>query len=153
MGLNRATRNETTPLTIIPFLSLRKKLSVIIKNLFLLGTFGAWQESHTLLGLNTLLLVNTPLNDNPNIPSPIAHRVLQSWITKGIETIGDPNINGKFASFLQLSELFYLSRHNLFKYLQIRHLIRSQSLGSFPNVPEESPLEIQLHDTRLLQRA
>ncbi len=77
---------KTTPLTVIPFLGTRKKLSVITKNPVLLDTFDAWQESHRLLGLNTSLLVNTPLDGNPNIPSPIVDKTIQSWIKKGIKT-------------------------------------------------------------------
>jgi len=75
----------------------------------LLDSFGAWQGSHT------------PLDDNPNIPSPIADRIRKTWNKKVIKMIGDLFVNVIFSSFLQLSELFNLSKHNLFKYLQIRH--------------------------------
>lgn len=101
------------------------------KNLVLMGIFGTW---HCYLW--TLLLMRYD-------------GILQSWIRKSIKTIGDLYINGMFASFLQLSELFDLPRHNLFKYLQIKHWIRSQSLESFPNIPKESPMETRLLDTRL----
>ncbi len=43
---------KSTPVTVIPFLGTRKKLSVITKNPVCLDTFDAWQESHRLLGLN-----------------------------------------------------------------------------------------------------
>lgn len=89
---------------------------MITKNPVLLDTFDAWQESHRLLGLNTSLLVNTTLDGNPNIPSAIADKTIQSWIKKGIKTIGDLYVNGIFASFLQLSELFNLPKDYLFKY-------------------------------------
>ncbi len=139
---------KATPVTVIPFLGTRKKLSVITKNPVLLDNFDAWQESHRLLGLNTSLLVNTPLDGNPNIPSPIVDKTIQSWIKKGIKTIGDLYVNGIFASFIQLSELFDLPKHNLFKYLQIRHWIKSQTFESFPNIPEKSPIEDRLLDIR-----
>ncbi len=61
--------------------------------------------------------MNTPLDGNPNVPSPIADKTIQSWIKKGIKTIGHLYVNGIFASFLQLSELFDLPKHNLVKYL------------------------------------
>lgn len=138
---------KTTPITIIPFLGTRKNLSLITKNPVLLDTFGAWQESLTLLGLSTLLFAN--LLDANDIPSPIADRILKTWIKKGIKTIGDLYVNGIFSSFLQLSELFSLPNHNLFKYLQIRHWVGSQSLGSFTNIPEKSPFENCLFDSRL----
>ncbi len=41
-----------------------------------------------------------------------------------------------------------MPKHNLFKYLQIRHWIKSQTFESFPNIPEKSLLEDRLLDIR-----
>ncbi len=139
---------KTTPVTVIPFLGTTKTFSVIKKSPVLLDTFDAWQESHRRLCLNTSLLVNTPLDENPNIPNPIVDKTIQSWIKKWIKTIGDLYVNGIFPSFLQLSELFDLPKHNLFKYLQMRHWIKRQTFESFPNIPEKSLLEDRLLDIR-----
>lgn len=63
--------------------------------------------------------MNTHITDNPNIPNPIADSILQSWIRKMYQNVWWPIcINGVFASILQLSELFGLPRHNIFKYIQ-----------------------------------
>ncbi len=46
------------------------------------------------------------------------------------------------------NKLFDLPKHNLVKYLQIRHWIRSQSLESFPNISEKSLFEDRLQEAR-----
>lgn len=139
---------KTIPLAVIPFLGSKKQLSTLTSNPFILATYDAWQQSHSVLGLGIQLLVNTPLKDNPNIPEALADGILQTWVRKGIRSVGDLYTNNMFASFSQLSEFYGLHRHNLFKYLQIRHWVRSQTLGIFPNKPEETLLETCLLDTK-----
>uniref|UniRef100_A0A3B3V2X0 Reverse transcriptase zinc-binding domain-containing protein n=1 Tax=Poecilia latipinna TaxID=48699 RepID=A0A3B3V2X0_9TELE len=135
-------------LAIIPFLSSKKQLSTITSNPLILATYNAWFQLHAFLNLNIQLLVNTPFKDNPSIPQPIADGILQTWVRKGIRLVRDLYTNNVFASFDQLSEFYDLHRHSFFKYLQIRHWIKSQSLEIFPDKPEETLLESCLLDPK-----
>ena len=138
---------QTTPLKVAPFLGNKSNLSAITKNKIIQNTFVAWQESHLILGLNTSLLRNTPLWKNPYIPKPIADSILKGWVDKGIKTVGDLYTEGVFSSFQQLSQKYNLPQHNLFKYLQIRHWVKTNSSDRFPDILEETPLEEQLFNT------
>ncbi|CAG5871568.1 unnamed protein product [Menidia menidia] len=133
---------------IIPLLSSKKQLSTMTSNPLILTTYNAWLQLHTLLNIKIQLSGNTPRKDNPSIPQPIAHGILQTWVRKGIRSVGNLYINNVFASFDQLSEFYDLHRHNYFKYLQIRHWIKSQTVEVFPNKPEETLLESCLLDPK-----
>lgn len=105
---------KATPLQMIPFLGSQKNLSSITKNPIILNTFGAWQESHTMLGIDISLLRKTPLWDNPNIPYPIADGPLKKWINSGITTVEDLYSSNMLSNFQQLSSKFHLPRHFFF---------------------------------------
>lgn len=105
---------KATPLQIIPFLGTKKNLSSITKNPIILNTFGAWQESHTMLGIDISLLRKTPLWDSPNIPYPIADGTLKKWINSGITTVADLYSSNMLSNFQQLSSKFNLPIHNFF---------------------------------------
>lgn len=47
------------------------------------------------------------------------------WKELGLYTIGDLYIQGTFASFQQLQEKFGLLKTYFFRYLQIRHFVRT----------------------------
>lgn len=132
---------KNTPLTNIPFLGSEKQLSEITSNPLILATYNAWHQLvHSILELDIQLLVNTPLKNNHRMPAPTADGNLQTWVRKGIRSIDDLYSNNVFASFSQLSGFYDLHSHNLFKYLQIRHWIKSQT-ETFSNKPKETPLE------------
>ena len=139
---------KATPLKNIPFLGSKKTLSLITKEPIILSTFQVWQKAHTLLGLDISLLRKTPLWNNPKIPYPVADGTLQKLSRKGIETVSDLYSNKTLSSFQQLSSKFRLPQNNHFKFLQIRHWLQDNSVD-FPYLPDESPFEKHLLDTRL----
>ncbi len=139
---------KATLLKNILFLGSKKNLSIITKNPIILSTFPAWQETQALLGLDISLPRKTPLWNNPYIPYPIKDGTLQRWTRKGIKTVSDLYSNNILSSFHQLLSKFSLSQNNHFKFLQIRHWLQDNS-ADFPNLPEESPFEKHLLDTRV----
>lgn len=129
---------KTTPLKSIPFMRSKKNLSSITKNPMIINTFRAWQESHTVLGLDISMLRKTPLWNNPHIPYSIADGTLKKWVNSGIKTVEDLNSNNILSSFQQLSSKFNLPQHNHFKFFQIRHWLQDNSTD-FPCIPKQIP--------------
>lgn len=71
---------------------------------------------------------------------PSSDSAFNIWSSKGLQSLKDLFIDGIFASFSQLSQLFNIPKTHFFRYLQIRHFIKS-NYPSFPNIPTPSALD------------
>lgn len=69
--------------------------------------------------------------EQPNIPKLIVETTFKDWIKKkkSVKILENPYISSTFASFHQLSSF----PNSVFKYLHIRHWIKSKI---FPDIPE-----------------
>lgn len=136
--------SKTALLTVVPFLGNKSILNAITRSPIIQNTFVARQEAHVIVEFRGSLFKNTPLWNNPTIPSPIADNTLKSWVDKGINIVGDLYTEGIFSSFQQLSQKYNLPHH---QYLQIRHWVKPNSPNKFLDILEETPLEKQLLNT------
>lgn len=125
-------------MNVAPFLSNKEKHCAITKNPIILSNLTSWQEARWLLWLKGHLFRNTPLWTNQNIPNPIVDK-MRIYISYIIYI---------FDSFQQLSQKYNnFPANKLFKYFQIRHCIKSNSMETFPDITMESALEKQLFNS------
>ena len=65
------------------------------------------------------------------------------WARNGIDTLSDLYIENRFATFIQLQQKYGLHKSHVYRYLQLRGFVASNS-DCFPLTPPESLLEIIL---------
>jgi len=82
----------------------------------------------------------SPLCNNHLFPAGKIDFTYAQWQRVGLARCRDFYINNTFASFNNLSEKFQLSQSSLFRYLQVRHFVQSQS-STFPDLPPTSLLD------------
>lgn len=80
--------------------------------------------------------IQTPLCFNHRFMPPWHDRSDHEWRERGLVSVGDLYIDGKFASFSQLKGKFNLSHSHFFRYLQVRHYIQS-NFENFNSLPIE----------------
>ncbi|KAF3845670.1 hypothetical protein F7725_002748 [Dissostichus mawsoni] len=83
-----------------------------------------WRQITKQLKLRALSF-NVPLSSNPSFTPSIMDGTFDRWRELGMGSVGDLYIRGTFASFQQLQEKYGLARADFFKYLQIRHFVRT----------------------------
>ena len=93
--------------------------------------------------------LSSPILFNPLFKPPSFDSAFQEWHRKGIRHFRDLFVQNSFASFKQLSEKFDLPTIHFFRYLQVRHFIRSQ-VQSFPMASDMNIVDevFDLHPTR-----
>ena len=84
--------------------------------------------------------VHSPINNNYNFPPSLSDSTFGTWFSKGIHSVSNLYVDGKFGSFAQLSQMFDLPKTHFFRYLQIRHFVQ-KNIPSFPNFPAYNELD------------
>lgn len=72
-------------------------------------------------------------------PHPLSDSTFGVWSSKGIKSISNLYVDGKFGSFTQLSQSFDLTKSCFFRYLQLRHV--QKSIPSFPDFPVDNTID------------
>uniref|UniRef100_A0AAQ5XLH4 Reverse transcriptase domain-containing protein n=1 Tax=Amphiprion ocellaris TaxID=80972 RepID=A0AAQ5XLH4_AMPOC len=70
--------------------------------------------------------VQTPICFNHRFAPPWHDKSYHDWREKGLISILDLYVDGKFASFNQLKEKYSLPQSHFFRYLQVRHYVQSE---------------------------
>ncbi|KAF3842432.1 hypothetical protein F7725_024383 [Dissostichus mawsoni] len=102
----------------------RLKKSYYNNNPIIHNTIQIWRQITKQLKFRALSF-NVPLSSNPSFTPSIMDGTFDRWRELGMGSVGDLYIRGTFASFQQLQEKYGLARADFFKYLQIRHFVRT----------------------------
>lgn len=122
-----------------PSLSLPPKFT---KNIIVKHSLKIWHQFTRHYKLNTPSL-STPLHANPLFPPSLLDKAYALWHSQGISTISSLYVDGIFASFNELVDIYDLPRTNFFRYLQVRDFVRKHFSG-FPVIPPISPIDLLL---------
>ncbi len=82
----------------------------------------------------------TPFHANPLLPQALRDGITQVWFTKSIKTFGDLYKNGVLESFEDLTAKYSLDKKHFFKFLQLKHYIRTEQGGRLLPVTKQ-PLD------------
>lgn len=91
--------------------------------------------------MNMVLNITRPsvclfICNNQNFLPGLSDKVFSLWRGKGLTTVKDFYVNGKFATFEYLYKTFNLSQSYFFRYLQVRHYIK-HSFNEFQDLPQD----------------
>lgn len=78
--------------------------------------------------------------NNYSFPPSTLDSAFKIWMTKGITSVSNLFLEGKFASFAQLSDISDLPKSHFFRYLQARHFVQ-KNFASFPNLPLDNVID------------
>ena len=102
-----------------------------------------WAQFRRFCSLNGFSL-SSPISHNHFFKPSLDDPTFNIWYQKGIRCFGDLFFDNNFASFHQLSVKFDLPNSHFFRYLQVRHFIRS-SIPNFPVMPNATVVDSLLH--------
>uniref|UniRef100_A0A0F8AWN0 Uncharacterized protein n=1 Tax=Larimichthys crocea TaxID=215358 RepID=A0A0F8AWN0_LARCR len=124
-----ATSLLATDGTSIPYVPSLKQLHTLTTNPFIKQTYKTWSELRRKTRSDQPLYNLTPFHTNPLLPKVLRDGITQVWFTKGIKTFGDLYKDGAQESFEDLVDKYGLDQRHFFKFLQLRHYIRSEQGG------------------------
>lgn len=104
-----------------------------------ISTLKIWAQFRKHFKLTEFSLYS-PICKNHLFPAALLDHTFSEWQRKGLSTCCDFYIDGVFGSLAEISDKGQLQRSDNFRYLQVRHFIRSLS-PTFPHLPEDSGLE------------
>lgn len=108
-------------------------------NMVVRSSLRVWTQFRRCLGLR-LPSHLCPIASNDFFPPSMQDAAFLEWHKKGIRTFKDLFMDDCFASFSNLSKKFNLPSSNFFRYLQVRHYVRSQ-IPCFPKLPAQNPID------------
>lgn len=109
------------------------------RNPLLYDSLRIWVQCRKRLGLH-LMSIKAPICSNHMFPPSMMDSAFKIWESNGLRNIKDLFVDGIFASFTQLLKQFNVPQQHFFRYLQIRHFVKSR-FPSFPELPEETSLD------------
>lgn len=109
------------------------------QNPVLLQSLKIWSQFRKHYGLVSLS-VYAPVTSNHLFPASLLDHTFYQWFQNGVLNIKSLYENDTFMSFDQVRETFHLSPNNFFRYLQVRHFVRSH-FTQFPSIPVSSSLD------------
>lgn len=80
--------------------------------------------------------VHIPLTYNHLFKPGLMDEVFLDWRDRGIHTVADLYINGKFASFFELQSTYHLPQSHFYRYLQVRNFVH-ECIPEFTIEPEK----------------
>lgn len=101
--------------------------NVIVKN-----CLKIWRQLRRHFTLQSTPLLY-PVHSNPLFPPSLIDKAFAAWVDHRIISIKQLYIDGTFASFEQLTQVFNLPRFHFFRYLQVRDFVRKHFPG-FPSI-------------------
>ena len=115
------------------------------QNPVVLHSLKIWSQFRKRYGLVSMSTY-APIAANHLFPASLLDNVFDQWFRKGVLNMRSLYENNIFMSFDQVKNKFALPTHHFFRYLQVRHFVRSQftlfpSLS--PNISLDSILEIK----------
>lgn len=113
--------------------------SAYTKNIIVRTSLRIWTQFRRHFGLQTYSVL-APITANPIFPPSLVDDAFVIWSNAGIKSFKDLCINNNFAPFDQLSDKFGLSKHQFFRFLQIRSFAHNR-FPQFPKIPTDSPLD------------
>uniref|UniRef100_A0A3B4X6N3 Reverse transcriptase domain-containing protein n=1 Tax=Seriola lalandi dorsalis TaxID=1841481 RepID=A0A3B4X6N3_SERLL len=124
----------------IPYCFNIKTITKCTNNPIITHSLRIWDKINHFLGLGTSLSPLTPIGSNPSLDFVQKDLGFKIWGQKNINKIGDLYDGNTLKSFQQLRDSCQLPATHFYRYLQLRHFIRSQ-LGGALEKPEISQLE------------
>lgn len=88
----------------------------------------------------TEMSIYSPICNNHLFPPAETDGSFRQWRHNGLLTCKDLFIDKVFPTFTDFSNKFSISKSNFFRYLQIRHFVKTL-VPSFPQIPERSVIE------------
>lgn len=125
LGIEKSLSN--CPLKSLLFIDKLKDIKKLCSNPVTINTIRAWRATRRMEGRTGLTSVFTPIADNPNFLPGTLDRAFQDWAVKGISSLGDLFLGSTLMSFSQIREKYDISRHDLFRYFQVRDFIRKDT--------------------------
>lgn len=103
------------------------------------STLKIWAQFRQHFKLTEFSLYS-PICKNHLFPAAQLDHTFTEWQRKGLDRCVDFYIDGIFGSFTEIAGKYQLQRSDYFRYLQVRHFMRTLS-PTFPHLPVESGLE------------
>ncbi len=108
-------------------------------NLVVYHSIRIWSQFRRHFKLHTTF-IHSPIKNNYNFPPSFSDSTFGIWSSKGIKSMSNLYVDGKFGSFTQLSQSFDLPKSHFFRYLQLRHYVQ-KSTPSFPDFPTDNVID------------
>lgn len=86
------------------------------------------------------MYLDAPICNNHAFRSGLEDATFVRWHERGLSTLKDLYIDGRLASFQQLQVKYNFPNTHFFRFLQLRHVLRS-GVSQYESVPQNSALD------------